>query len=743
MNNKRKHFQMACLASVAVLLGACSSTPDVKTDETSAAQASVKQYPAEKIAMVPVTQKPVKVAKAPAITVAAPIAAAPVISKKAVKRAVVKRKVAQRAVTKPKTTKRVIAKRKVVQRVAAKRTPVATPKARYIPPKPVAPSARYVPPKPAAPKARYVPPKPIVVAVHKARKPAVKAVKQYKVQQVVKPRARVAPKRYQQPVVRPAVVAKPPSRRLSLPRATAAVVAGAPVIRPATVPRSANNSTYNAAKVAAERARLQRTQEQQLRAEKAREQRAREKWQKDQKALAYHTKWEKNQQLLARQQQERAQQQVWEQQQALAKQQQNARAQQLQAAAQRQVWEQQQAKAKQQAARSQQLAAQQQARAQQQRLQMARQQQARVQQASYQPRVNNAAVRRPVNNYSQARLTGDFAGNPRAEAFVRMMASRHGFTQSYVAGVLSRAEATPWLRKQAYKDANPIKRKTKSKGPSWSNYRRRFITSRHIDSGTAFYNRHRRSLQRAEAQYGVPSEYILGIMGVETIYGGNVGTDRAIDALATMGFMNARRGNYFTSELESYFLMTRRARLDPLQPKASWAGALGLPQFMPSNIKKYGVDYDGDGAVNLWTPQDAIGSIANYLRSHGWKPGEIAAIPAVKNGAKGYSRLKNGFKYKHSLATLARNGLRPSYPGVSGMVNMVKLRTNRGNEYWVGGNNFYVITRYNHSSHYAMAVHQLAQEIRKRVKPGRGTLPRVIEASADRDLLMQAANSLL
>ena len=103
-------------------------------------------------------------------------------------------------------------------------------------------------------------------------------------------------------------------------------------------------------------------------------------------------------------------------------------------------------------------------------------------------------------------------------------------------------------------------------------------------------------------------------MGVETIYGGNVGTDRAIDALATMGFMNSRRGNYFTSELESYFVMTRDARLDPLKPKASWAGALGLPQFMPSNIKKYGVDFDGDGAVNLWTPDDAIGSIANYLR---------------------------------------------------------------------------------------------------------------------------------
>ena len=396
-----------------------------------------------------------------------------------------------------------------------------------------------------------------------------------------------------------------------------------------------------------------------------------------------------------------------------------------------------------QQARAQQLRVQQQqARQQQARQQQARVQQARVQQASFQPQIRSLSPQRPANNYSQRRLTGDFAGNPRAEAFIRMMASRHGFDPSYTTGVLSRAKATPWLRKQARKDANPIK-SPRGRGPSWSNYRRRFITSKHINTGSAFYNRHQRSLQRAENQYGVPAEYILGIMGVETIYGGNVGTDKAIDALATMGFMNSRRGKYFTSELESYLVMTRRARLDPLKPKASWAGALGLPQFMPSNIKKYGVDYDGDGAVNLWTPADAIGSIANYLRSHGWKPGEIAAIPATKTGGKGYSRLKSGFKYKHSLSKLARNGLRPAYPGVSGMVNMVKLRTNRGQEYWVGGNNFYVITRYNHSSHYAMAVHQLAQEIRKRVMPGRRSMPRVIEASADQNLLMQAANSLL
>ncbi|PWQ97421.1 lytic murein transglycosylase B [Leucothrix arctica] len=368
---------------------------------------------------------------------------------------------------------------------------------------------------------------------------------------------------------------------------------------------------------------------------------------------------------------------------------------------------------------------------------------ARVQQASYRP---PAQVQRPVvtsKRYSQSRLTGDFASNYQAQAFIVMMSSRHGFNPSYTTGVLSKAKATAWLKRQAYSDANPKPKTKKSRPSNWSNYQKRFITSRHINAGTAFYNKYRRSLQRASAQYGVPEEYILGIMGVETIYGGNVGTDKAIDALATMSFMNSRRGTYFASELEAYLLMTRRTGLDPLQPKASWAGALGLPQFMPSNIKKYGVDYDGDGAVNLWTPHDAIGSIANYLSKHGWRRGEIAAIPARRTGGSGYSSLNSGFKYKHSLSTLARKGLKPSYPGVSGQVHMVKLRTNAGNEYWVGGNNFYVITRYNHSSFYAMAVHQLAQEIKKRVKPSSVRMPTVIEASRDKDLLLQAAHVLL
>ena len=588
MNILRRHFKMFCLASVALAISACSSTP--KNEKS----ATVK----------PEIVKPKKVAAAKiktledAFEMMEPQGSVAQSSQASIKPS------PKPLIKAPRTTKAI----QPAAKVASKRVAVV----------------KQSPPKVA--RANYVPPQPIVVAVHQKKQ----------IQKQVNTRSTTAVLNKQQPILAPKIVLNNPA----LPRASAAMMAGAPIIRPATVPRGQQGGNKQ---------RVQQLRQQQ--------------------ALAQRQKWLREQQL---------------------------------------------------------------------RQQQARQQQIRQQQAQAKP-----VIYQPQTNYSQSRLTGDFAGNPRAEAFIRMMASKHGFAPAYVAGVLSRAKATSWLRKQAYKDANPTKRTTKSKGPSWTNYRRRFITSKHINTGTAFYNRFRGSLQRAEAQYGVPAEYILGILGVETIYGGNVGKDKAIDALATMGFMNSRRGKYFTSELESYFLMTRRARLDPLQPMASWAGALGLPQFMPSNIKKYGVDYDGDGAVNLWTPHDAIGSVANYLRSHGWKPGEIAAIPAVKVGGSGYSRLKSGFKYKYSLSNLARNGLKPAYPGVSGMVNMVKLRVSRGNEYWVGGNNFYVITRYNHSSHYAMAVHQLAQEIRKRVKPGGSRAPRVINASTDNNLLMQAANRLL
>jgi len=298
------------------------------------------------------------------------------------------------------------------------------------------------------------------------------------------------------------------------------------------------------------------------------------------------------------------------------------------------------------------------------------------------------------------------------------MVSKHGFDRGYLNYLLSNTKATPFLQRMAYKDAfgsRKSKKSTKRRSGRWNRYRGNFLTERTIKKGVQFWRNNRVALKRAEQMYGVPQEYILGIIGVETRYGGNVGKNRAIDALAAMGFNNPRRGKYFTSELEAYLLMTRREGLDPLKPMASYAGALGLSQFMPSNIKRYAVDHDRSGSVNLWTPHDAIGSVANYFKKHGWRTGGTVAVPAVSKNS-GYKTLKTGFKSSHSLNTLKSRGVSANNLGnISGKVRLIKLNTYSGDELWIGGHNFYVITRYNHSSHYAMAVHQLAQAINSRI----------------------------
>ena len=339
--------------------------------------------------------------------------------------------------------------------------------------------------------------------------------------------------------------------------------------------------------------------------------------------------------------------------------------------------------------------------------------------------------RAPVSNVRLASLQGDYAGNPQTLAFINMMSSKHGFDRGYLNYLFSNTQSTPFLARMAYADANPKKRiNKKPRAGRWTRYRGNFLTPRTINKGVAFAKANRVALQRAEDRYGVPKEYILGIIGVETRYGENVGKNRAIDALAAMGFENARRGKYFQSELEAYLIMSRKEGLDPLKPMASYAGALGLCQFMPSNIKRYGVDHDGSGTVNLWTPHDAIGSVAHYFKKHGWRTGGTVAVRANSKNSR-YKALRTGYKSSHSLSRLKNKGVSARNLGnISGKASLLKLSTYSSDELWLGGHNFYVITRYNHSTHYAMAVHQLAQEIKSRIG-GR----RVIrQASNDVDL---------
>jgi membrane-bound lytic murein transglycosylase B len=317
-----------------------------------------------------------------------------------------------------------------------------------------------------------------------------------------------------------------------------------------------------------------------------------------------------------------------------------------------------------------------------------------------------AAYRAPV-------VSGDYAGYPELDRFIARMITEHGFSRDYLNGLFSQAERKDWTIEY-------MNRQAPSAGPprpgAWSRYRAKFLTDRHIAEGAAFWRENASALSRAQERYGVPAEYLVGIIGVETMYGANTGNHRILDALTTLAFDYPRRGDYFRGELENYLLMTRAEGIDPLAPKGSFAGAMGLGQFMPGSFQKWAVDFDGDGRKDLWEPVDAVGSVANYFAAHGWHRGQPVVTPASALGARARV-LDAGFDTRYSLGTLASHDIRPTGQVADGEdLRLLRLSGNAGDEYWLGHHNFYVITRYNHSTHYAMAVHQLAQAIKQRYR---------------------------
>lgn len=318
-----------------------------------------------------------------------------------------------------------------------------------------------------------------------------------------------------------------------------------------------------------------------------------------------------------------------------------------------------------------------------------------------------------VGNYSATGLGGDFAGNPQLLAFIDNMVRSQGFDRNYLYGVFSQVRnrddiSAQWAKPSA---GSPL---------GWSAYRARFVNAANIQRGSQFWQQYAGQLQRAEQQYGVPAEYIVGIMGVETRWGRIFGKHRVIDALTTSALTNQRRSQFFFDELKYYLSMTQTERMDPLAPMGSFAGAMGYGQFMPSSFHTYAVDFDGDGVRDLWNPVDAIGSIANYFAKHGWQAGGEVAVPAAVTSSV-YASMPDGYKVKYSLASLASRGIAPRYgKGSSGPAYLLALSTvpDGYKEPWIGYQNFYVITRYNHSNYYAMAVHQLAEAVRGRVRGG-------------------------
>jgi membrane-bound lytic murein transglycosylase B len=324
----------------------------------------------------------------------------------------------------------------------------------------------------------------------------------------------------------------------------------------------------------------------------------------------------------------------------------------------------------------------------------------------------STARRHPIGAYHAAALAGDYATYPAARALIDELVRESGFERDYLNGVFSRIERQSWILD--FMNRPSAKPSTRPTG-SWTRYRAKFLDEARIKQGLRFWREYQADLERAHRTYGVPPAYIVAIIGVETHYGAYMGKHPVINALATLAFDYPRRASYFTQELETFLVMARQEGLDPFAPVGSYAGAMGLGQFMPSSFQHYAVDFDGDGRRDLWSPVDAIGSVANYFKGHGWQPGEAVAIPAVARGQTPHV-LKADYTTRYQPTALAAQGVTARIP-LDGHdeVSLLRLDAVGGYEYWLGLHNFYVITRYNHSTYYAMSVHQLAQALDSRM----------------------------
>ena len=288
--------------------------------------------------------------------------------------------------------------------------------------------------------------------------------------------------------------------------------------------------------------------------------------------------------------------------------------------------------------------------------------------------------------------------------FIQKMVNKHRFDEQLL---------NYWLEdvKQQKTALDAIARPAEGR-LTWAKYRKIFLTNKRIKQGVVFWQKNKDLLARAEKEFGVPAQIIVGILGVETFYGRRIGNYPVLDALVSLGFDYPPRGKFFRSELEHFLLMAREEKTDPRLLKGSYAGAMGMPQFISSSFREYAIDFDGDKKRDLWASKaDVIGSVANYFKRHGWRAGEVvasrASVPVTVTDMAS-KKMRPHTKIKTYLAA----GVTPLKPlDENAEATLLKLDGNMGMEYWLTLNNFYVITRYNHSPLYAMAVYQLGQAV--------------------------------
>lgn len=289
--------------------------------------------------------------------------------------------------------------------------------------------------------------------------------------------------------------------------------------------------------------------------------------------------------------------------------------------------------------------------------------------------------------------------------FIAEVAQRQQIPPQEISAVLSRARLSSQIVAAISRPAEAL---------PWHRYRQLFLQADRIQGGAQFWRENATALERANAMYGVPAEIMVAIIGVETRYGSNAGGYRVLDALATLAFDYPERAPFFRGELEQFLLLAREQKLDPLSLKGSYAGAMGTPQFIASSFRRFAVDFDSDGRIDIWNSNaDAIGSVGNYFKEHGWQSGGLVALPLALDVAPVAALLSDELEPGLTPGTLAQGGIESPVPiPADNKVKLLALEMESGREHWLGFWNFYVITRYNHSVHYAMAVYQLAEDIR-------------------------------
>jgi len=323
-----------------------------------------------------------------------------------------------------------------------------------------------------------------------------------------------------------------------------------------------------------------------------------------------------------------------------------------------------------------------------------------------------AAASEPASKRrAEARAT--YAERDDVRAFITEMTTQHGFDGRDVERWLAAARYQPKIVELM---SRPI-----LEPPKWYEYAPPFLSKARVDAGVVFWNRHAAELARAESETGVPAEIIVAIIGVETYYGRTTGSHRVIDALATLAFDYPRRAAFFRGELREFLLLAREQNFSPMTVKGSYAGAMGLPQFMPGSYRRFAVDFDGVGGADLFASTgDAIGSVANYLARHDWQRGQAVLVPARLQPEQQSSilrRLDGGLSERRLASMWAEDGVTPvAWPGVVGPEPLGLLLLEESpseSSFWIACHNFYVITRYNRSRLYATAVWQLAQAVRQ------------------------------